>query len=105
MMCILQDTIKVFDVLVTYALIFFFFFYFLPFKGESITFRATTAGVLTTLQHCLEIIAENDETWKKKVDREVEKRKKVEEQNRKFKEEIEKLKRISYPGPDLEVCL
>lgn len=46
---------------------------------------------------------ENDETWKKKLDREIEKRKKVEEQNRKLKEEIEKLKRISYPGPDLEV--
>ncbi|XP_073840208.1 ceramide transfer protein isoform X1 [Musca autumnalis] len=74
----------------------------IDFKGESITFRATTAGVLTTLQHCLEIIVENDETWKKKLDREIEKRKKVEEQNRKFKEEIEKLKRISYPGPDLE---
>ena len=39
------------------------------------------------------------------MDREVEKRKKIEEQNRKFKEEIEKLKRISYPGPDLEVSL
>lgn len=55
------------------------------------------------MQHCLEIIVENDETWRNKLDREIEKRKKVEEQNRKFKEEIEKIKRISYPGPDLEV--
>ncbi|XP_013110962.2 ceramide transfer protein isoform X1 [Stomoxys calcitrans] len=74
----------------------------IDFKGESITFRATTSGVLTTLQHCLDIIAENDETWKHKLEREIEKRKKFEEQNRKFKEEMEKIKRISYPGPDLE---
>lgn len=73
------------------------------FQGESITFRATTAGVLTTLQHCLEIIAENDEIWRKKLDREIEKRKRTEEQTRRHKDEIEKFKRISYPGPDLEV--
>lgn len=78
-------------------------FFFFNFQGESITFRATTSGVLSTLQHCLEIIAENDEIWKKKLDREIEKRKKLEEQQRKTKEEMEKLKRISYPGPDLEV--
>lgn len=72
-------------------------------QGESITFRATTSGVLITLQHCLEIIAENDEIWKKKLEKEIEKRKKLEEQSRQNKEEIEKLKRISYPGPDLEV--
>ncbi|XP_037933868.1 ceramide transfer protein [Teleopsis dalmanni] len=74
----------------------------IDFKGESITFRATTAGVLTTLQHCLDIIAENDDLWRKKLDREVEKRRRADEQNRKYKEEIEKIKRISYPGPDLE---
>ncbi|XP_023301176.2 ceramide transfer protein isoform X1 [Lucilia cuprina] len=74
----------------------------IDFKGESITFRATTSGVLSTLQHCLEIIAENDEIWKKKLDKEIEKRKKLEEQSRRTKEEMEKLKRISYPGPDLE---
>ncbi|XP_030560811.1 collagen type IV alpha-3-binding protein [Drosophila novamexicana] len=74
----------------------------IDFKGESITFRATTSGVLSTLQHCLEIIAENDESWKRKLEREIDKRRRAEEQNRKFKEEIEKLKRLSYPGPDFE---
>lgn len=59
--------------------------------------------MLTTLQHCLEIIVENDDIWKNKLDREIEKRRRIEDQNRKFKEEIEKFKRISYPGPDLEV--
>ncbi|EDW68748.1 ceramide transfer protein isoform X1 [Drosophila virilis] len=74
----------------------------IDFKGESITFRATTSGVLSTLQHCLEIIAENDESWKRKLEREIDRRRRAEEQNRKFKEEIEKLKRLSYPGPDFE---
>ncbi|XP_050333096.1 ceramide transfer protein isoform X1 [Bactrocera neohumeralis] len=74
----------------------------IDFKGESITFRATASGVLTTLQHCLEIIAESDDLWKRKLEREIERRKRSEEQNRKYKDEIEKVKRISYPGPDLE---
>lgn len=74
----------------------------IDFKGESITFRATTSGVLSTLQHCLEIIAENDESWKRKLEREIDKRRRTEEQNKKFKDEIEKLKRLSYPGPDFE---
>lgn len=51
----------------------------IDFKGESITFRATTAAILTTLQHCLEIINQRDELWKKKVDREIERRKISEE--------------------------
>ncbi|KAL9920428.1 ceramide transfer protein-like [Glossina fuscipes fuscipes] len=72
------------------------------FKGESITFRATTTGVLNTLQHCLEIISERGLTWKRKLEREIEKRKKLEEQIRKYKLEIEKFKNISYPGPDFE---
>ncbi|KAM8710686.1 hypothetical protein ACLKA7_017327 [Drosophila subpalustris] len=75
----------------------------IDFRGESITFRATTSGVLSTLQHCLEIIAENDESWKRKLEREIDKRRRAEEQNKKFKDEIEKLKRLSYPGPDFEM--
>lgn len=47
-------------------------------QGESITFRATTNGVLTTLQHCLDIINERDESWKKRIDKEVERRRRSE---------------------------
>ncbi|KAH8380211.1 hypothetical protein KR009_009492 [Drosophila setifemur] len=74
----------------------------IDFKGESITFRATTSGVLTTLQHCLEIIAESDESWKRKLEREIDKRRRSEDQSKKLKDEIEKMKRLSYPGPDFE---
>uniref|UniRef100_A0A1B0CDI2 Uncharacterized protein n=1 Tax=Lutzomyia longipalpis TaxID=7200 RepID=A0A1B0CDI2_LUTLO len=51
----------------------------IDFKGEAITFRATTSGVLTTLQHCLEVIAQRDDSWRRKLDREIEKRKKLED--------------------------
>lgn len=52
------------------------------FAGESITFRATTSGVLTTLQHCLEIIAESDDSWKRKLEREIDKRRRSEDQSK-----------------------
>ena len=48
-------------------------------QGESITFRATTTGVLTTLQHCLDIINERDESWKKRIEKEIERRRKSED--------------------------
>ncbi|XP_055389872.1 ceramide transfer protein [Condylostylus longicornis] len=72
------------------------------FKGESITFKATTSGVMITLQHCLDIITQKEELWKQKLDKEIEKRKRVEELCKKFKDELEKIKNSSYPGPDLE---
>jgi len=74
----------------------------MDFKGESITFKATTSGVITTLQHCLEIISQRDEIWKRKLNKEIEKRKRVEELYKKYKDELEKIKNNSFPGPDLE---
>lgn len=50
------------------------------FKGESITFRETTAGVIATLNHCLEIIVQKEDGIKKKFDKEVDKRRKLEEE-------------------------
>lgn len=49
------------------------------FKGEAITFRETTSAVLTTLNHCLEIIMNKEDGLKKKLDREMERRKKAED--------------------------
>lgn len=72
-------------------------------QGESITFRATTTGVLTTLQHCLDIVNERDESWKKRLDKEIERRRRSEGQSRKYKDELKKTKNASFPGPDLEV--
>lgn len=52
------------------------------FKGEAITFRETTSGVLTTLNHCVDIILQGEDGMKKKLDKETEKRKKLEEELR-----------------------
>lgn len=50
------------------------------FKGEAITFRETTLGVLTTLNHCLEIIVQKEDGMKRKLEREIEKRRNAEEE-------------------------
>lgn len=75
----------------------------IDFKGEAITFRATTAGVLTTLQHCVDIILQKDENLKRKLDKEIERRKRAEDQVKACKEELDKSKKATLLGPDLEV--
>lgn len=52
----------------------------IDFKGEAITFRETTAGVITTLNHCVDIIMQKEDGLKKKLDKEVERRKKLEDE-------------------------
>lgn len=75
----------------------------IDFKGEAITFRATTAGVLTTLQHCVDIIVQKDENLKRKLDKEIERRRRAEEQVKSCRDELDKSKKASLLGPDLEV--
>lgn len=77
----------------------------IDFKGEAITFKATTSAVLTTLQHCLDLFTQREELWKKKIEKEIEKRKKIEELYKIVKQEIsaEKSEVIIQGGPDLEV--
>lgn len=48
------------------------------FRGESFTFKATTAGILETLQHCIDIINKREDHWQRRLDKEIEKRKKAE---------------------------
>jgi collagen type IV alpha-3-binding protein len=52
----------------------------MDFKGENITFQTTTSAVITTLNHCIEIISQKEDNFKKKFEKEVEKRKKVEDE-------------------------
>lgn len=73
----------------------------IDFKGESFTFKATTAGILATLSHTLELMSQREETWRKRIDRETEKRKKYEEAYKTLVKE----KQIPVPafgGPDYE---
>ncbi len=54
----------------------------MDFKGEAITFKATTAGILATLNHCIELMNQREESWRRKVEREQQARKVAEEKYR-----------------------
>ena len=49
------------------------------FKGEAITFKATTAGILATMSHCIELMTQREDQWRKKLEREQTARKRLEE--------------------------
>ncbi|XP_043205936.1 ceramide transfer protein-like, partial [Amphibalanus amphitrite] len=51
----------------------------IDFKGEAITFKATTSGVLSTLQHCAELMAQREDAWRRRMERELERRRQLEE--------------------------
>jgi collagen type IV alpha-3-binding protein len=75
------------------------------FRGEALTFKTTSAGVLIALQHCLDIISQREDLWRKKLEKEVEKRKKIEELYKGSIEELTKQrpKLTIMSGPDYEV--
>ena len=39
------------------------------FKGEAITFKATTAGVISSLSYCIEVMNKREEYWQKKFEK------------------------------------
>lgn len=41
----------------------------IDFKGEAITFKATTAGVISSLSYCLELLNKREEHWQKKFEK------------------------------------
>ncbi|KAM4052628.1 ceramide transfer protein isoform 1-T1 [Anomaloglossus baeobatrachus] len=72
----------------------------IDFKGEAITFKATTAGILSTLSHCIDLMVKREDSWQKRLDKEVEKRRRVEEA---YKNAMTELKKKShFGGPDYE---
>lgn len=70
------------------------------FKGEAYTFKATTAGILHNMAHCIELMQQREDFLKKKIEREVEKRKKMEEQVKELAKG--KKNQIIIAGPDFE---
>ena len=56
--------------------------------GEAITFKATTAGILATLGHCIELMSQREETWHQKLSKEVDKRKKLSELYKQVRNEV-----------------
>lgn len=51
----------------------------LDFKGEAITFKATTAGILATLGYCLELLGQREELMSRRLEREATLRRAAEE--------------------------
>uniref|UniRef100_A0A8C1Z927 Ceramide transporter 1b n=1 Tax=Cyprinus carpio TaxID=7962 RepID=A0A8C1Z927_CYPCA len=72
----------------------------IDFKGEAITFKATTAGILATLSHCIDLMVKREDSWQKRLDKEMEKRRRVEDA---YKSALSELKMKShFGGPDYE---
>ncbi|XP_037548148.1 ceramide transfer protein [Nematolebias whitei] len=72
----------------------------IDFKGEAITFKATTAGILATLSHCIELMVKREDSWQKRLDKEMEKRRRIEDG---YKSALNELKKKShFGGPDYE---
>lgn len=75
----------------------------IDFKGEAMTFKATTAGVLATLQHCLELVGQREDTWRRRLEREVERKHKIEEMYRTARQEAATHRLALHGSPDYEV--
>ena len=41
----------------------------IDFRGEAITFKATTAGIIASLSNCIETMARREDYWQKKFDK------------------------------------
>uniref|UniRef100_A0A1W7RAQ4 Ceramide transfer protein n=1 Tax=Hadrurus spadix TaxID=141984 RepID=A0A1W7RAQ4_9SCOR len=74
----------------------------IDFKGEAITFKATTAGILATLSHCIDLMTQREDNWRRRLEREIEKRKKQEEHYQQLITEAKAQKPIVLGGPDYE---
>ncbi|XP_055924725.1 ceramide transfer protein-like isoform X2 [Argiope bruennichi] len=72
------------------------------FRGEAITFKATTSGILNTLSHCIELLSQREENWKRRLEKEVEKRKKLEEAYKQALSEVKSIRPVVLGGPDYE---
>ncbi|KAG1652574.1 Collagen type IV alpha-3-binding protein [Nymphon striatum] len=74
----------------------------IDFKGEALTFKATTNGILAILSHCVDLVNQREESWKRRIEKEVEKRKKLEELYRQAISEARSQQPIVLGGPDHE---
>uniref|UniRef100_A0A646QCI9 Ceramide transfer protein n=1 Tax=Hemiscolopendra marginata TaxID=943146 RepID=A0A646QCI9_9MYRI len=74
----------------------------IDFKGEAFTFKATTAGILATLSHCIELMSQREESWKRRLEKEIERKKKLEEMYKQVINEAQQRRTIVLGGPDFE---
>ncbi|KAK0168824.1 hypothetical protein PV327_002591 [Microctonus hyperodae] len=81
----------------------------IDFKGEAITFKATSEGVLATLQHCVELMGQRDDNWRRRWEKENEKKRKILELYKALKVQINmhrgdstRPRVVIHGGPDYE---
>ncbi|CAH8509590.1 unnamed protein product [Dicrocoelium dendriticum] len=64
------------------------------FRGESHMFKATAAGILTNLSHTIELMQQREDQWRKRFEREAEKRRRLEETQRAMAQELIHLRHL-----------
>ncbi|KER21222.1 hypothetical protein T265_10410 [Opisthorchis viverrini] len=64
------------------------------FRGESHMFKATAVGILTNLSHTIELMVQHEEQWRKRLEREAEKRRRLEETQRAMAQEMAHLRHL-----------
>ena len=74
----------------------------LDLKRDAITFKATTAGIIATLSHCIELMHQREDNWKRRLEKEMERRKKFEEIVNKHQSDSSSQNVILIGGPDYE---
>lgn len=58
--------------------------------------------MLDTLAHCAELVTQREEAWRKRLERETERRRRCECLSKSYFEQLQKM-RVIHSGPDLEV--
>lgn len=82
----------------------------IDFKGEAITFKATSDGVLATLCHCVELMNQREDAWRRRWDKENEKKRKMLEHYKLLKDQVNmnradannRPRVLIHGGPDYE---
>ncbi|XP_078678052.1 ceramide transfer protein-like isoform X6 [Branchiostoma floridae x Branchiostoma belcheri] len=72
----------------------------LDFKGEAITFKATTAGIIATLSYCIDLMRQREDTWHRRLEKEQERRRRAEDAYKRCMEELKK--KAAIGGPDYQ---
>lgn len=77
----------------------------IDFKGEALTFRTTAAAVIDTVEHCSELVQQREESWRRRLERETDRRRQAEALAGSYFTQLQKSRgsRVVHPGPDLEV--
>uniref|UniRef100_A0A1I8GA77 START domain-containing protein n=1 Tax=Macrostomum lignano TaxID=282301 RepID=A0A1I8GA77_9PLAT len=69
------------------------------FRGEAVTFKATTAGIIHQMRSCVELMCQREDQWKKRLERQMDKRHHMEDLVRSLQQRIEAAQQQVGAGP------